>query len=75
MKSGVYEFTTEIHLQFENKYVFSYRKKNYNIKRKCPQHLKNFDEKSLEILYDHDEAVFKHMVNALFKKTLCENFW
>ena len=42
MKSGVYEFTTAIHLQLENKYVSCYRKKNYNIKKEMPAALKEF---------------------------------
>jgi hypothetical protein len=42
-------------------------------KKKCLQHLKNFDERSLEILYDHEDAVFKHMVKRYLKKIV--NFY
>ena len=42
-------------------------------KKKCPQHLKNFDERDLKILYDHEEAVFNHMVRR-YLKNKCESF-
>lgn len=73
MKSGVYEFTTDIHLQFENKYVFCYREENRNIKKICPQHIKNLDERSLKILCDHEEPVFEHILKRYLKK-MCESF-
>jgi hypothetical protein len=37
-------------------------------KKKCPQHIKNFDEGSLKILYDNEEAVFKHILMRYLKK-------
>jgi hypothetical protein len=44
------------------------------MKKKRPQHLKNFDERSLKILYDHEEAVFKHMLMRYLKKKCVKNF-
>jgi hypothetical protein len=49
--------------------------RNHSIKKKCPQHLKNFDERSLKILNDHEEAVFKHMLMRYLKKEKCEKFY
>ena len=59
-----------------NKSFFScYLKKNHNIKKKCPQYIKKFGKRSLKILYEYEEAVFKHMLmRYILKKKKCESF-